>query len=984
MIGVWGDGRAALPMPDRDGDAGFEPVTALAARLLAVPRARVLLRGSAAWDGADPAERGLAERALEGDGVLVIADTAAEAAPSPKNVRFFAAAPLIACDGRRLGTLSVMDAQPRAELDADDARHLERLARILIDEIELRAAQGRLTAELASRRLAEARLTLANDITERALAAPNYKSALAACIERAAEHVDADIAFARALSPRSNKLQVEAGYVRPGEHELASLHKRLAAIPIEPERSAIANVIRNPRPLLVPDLSVLDRHRVPLLSEAHAHGLNSFVTIPCENAGSLVWLSFLFRRRPDDLAAIADTLTALASRVRDLLGRKHAEERIALLQSVVLHTGDAVVVSEASSVAGEPPRIVYVNPAFTRITALSAEEVRDKPPLVLTGPDTERGPLRRLAALLQRPRPRPFHLGMHLQRGDGSAFWAEIDVTPVAGGDGAIRHWIAVIRDRTEAKAAEEAQREGEVQLRRLADRQHAVLDALRREKEFSEFLIRGTAEGILVFDRDFRVTLWNPGIEAITGIAADAAAGHSAFEVLPFLAGGPGERAMRDALEGRESSFFDQRYAIAATGKHGFYEAYFSPLQSSARGVMGGIGFLREISERRRMEDELRQSQKMEAVGQLTGGIAHDFNNMLTVIAGNLELLEGKLEGEPRLLRLVTAASLAASRAEKLTQQLLTFSRRQQLRPQPVDLNQIVIGMDEMLHRTVGETIDIRTSLAADLLPALADPNQLETALLNLVLNARDAMPSGGRITLSTANVEADRAVADIAPGFYAMLAITDTGLGMSEHVLTHVFEPFFTTKEVGKGTGLGLAQVYGFINQSSGHVRIESKEGKGTVVRLYLPRAEATAGELGVETPRESAYSGSETVLVVEDDHGVRDFAASVLREKGYLVLEASNGEEALGVLDAHPEIELLFTDVVMPGRLNGADLARAARQERPALALLFTSGYTTRLLEKEWPADEVELLRKPYRSIDLAARVRAVLDRAEQRVE
>jgi signal transduction histidine kinase len=267
----------------------------------------------------------------------------------------------------------------------------------------------------------------------------------------------------------------------------------------------------------------------------------------------------------------------------------------------------------------------------------------------------------------------------------------------------------------------------------------------------------------------------------------------------------------------------------------------------SNGQAIVGGIGFLRETTERRRIEDALRQAQKMEAVGQLTGGIAHDFNNMLTVIAGNLELLESKLAHEPRLSRLVTSASLAASRAEKLTQQLLTFSRRQQLRPQPVDLNQIIVGMDDLLHRTVGETVEIHTSLAPNIWSAMADPNQLETALVNLVLNARDAIAAGGRITLETANVEIARGNAQIAPGAYAMLAIADTGSGMSEHVLAHVFEPFFTTKEVGKGTGLGLSTVLGIVKSHTGFLDVESEVGGGTTFRVYLPAHGMKPGNAG-----------------------------------------------------------------------------------------------------------------------------------------
>ncbi|HZT50808.1 MAG TPA: PAS domain-containing protein, partial [Stellaceae bacterium] len=710
------------------------------------------------------------------------------------------------------------------------------------------------------------------------------------------------------------------------------------------------------------------------------------------------------------------------------------------------------------------------------------------------GPRTDRQAVKTLNDAFARGQ--PIEAEMYLHRKGGSAFWAELEVIPVSDSNGWINHWIAIVRDRTERRQAEIAQRESEQALRRLAERQTAVLDALpahvalldadgylvsvsrswndfalslgiepnlagtsyfaflerscaaehaeavaqgvaavlagrqpqfstdyavdrrgrrrwyrlmlapmaseavsgavamhldvtssklaeealRREKDFSEFLVKSTTEGILVFDRHCRITLWNPGIEAITGMTAEQVLGRDAFQMLPFLAGTAGERAVRGALEGREESYLDERYTIPATGRGGFYEAYFSPLYSRGREVIGGIGFLRETTERRRIEDALRQSQKMEAVGQLTGGIAHDFNNMLTVIAGNLELLEGKLARDPRLLRLVNSAALAASRAEKLTQQLLTFSRRQTLRPQAVDFNQIIIGMDDLLHRTVGETIEVRTQLSPELWPAMADPNQLETALLNLVLNARDAMPGGGQVTLETTNAMIGRGHHEIAPGAYSVLSVSDTGHGMPEHVLAHVFEPFFTTKEVGKGTGLGLSQVYGFISQSSGYVRIDSREGQGTTVRLYLPRAEGAADAQDLAPIRERPYRGNETVLVVEDDHGVRDFAASVLRELGYHVLEASSGEAALDVIDSQPDIDLLFTDVVMPGQLTGADLARSARDRRPELRVLFTSGYTTRILEKEWPNGEVEFLRKPYRSIDLAERVRAILDGPE----
>ena len=965
-------------------------------------------------------------------------------------------------------------------------------------EAELHRARQALAEETAARHLAENRLSLANAVTQAALAAPDFKSAMAVCLRLVGEHIDADCAFARRLLPHSGRLEVEAHYLANASDDLAAIQDHFRRLPVTRDSSIVAETIFEQRPSVLPELGVVDGRRYPLVAFAREHGMSSLLSVPCENAGNLFALTFLFRHRQTNLITLAETVNGLSSRVRDLLARKESEERIALLQSVVLHTGDAVIISETSRRPGDPPRIVYVNPAFTALTGHTAGEALGQVPTLLRGPGTERAALERLRAAAERHEHVCVEMTVH--RKDASAFWAEIDLTPVADSDGWYGHLIAVVRDRSERRKAEQAQRESARTLRRLAERQRAMIDALpahvalldgegrivsvsrswteatrmttqaadpvgmsyyaflehncaaehlaavkqgvaavlagqqaqfstdypcdlrgrrrwyrlmlapmtsdaaagavtmhlgvtsrklaeealRREKDFSEFLIKSTTEGILVFDRSYRISLWNPGIEAITGVTPEQALGRDAFEVLPFLAGTSGEDAMRGVLAGKEASFFDQRYSVPATRRAGFYEAYFSPLMSRGRDVLGGIGFLRETTERRRIEDALRQSQKMEAVGQLTGGIAHDFNNMLTVIAGNLELLEGKLVGDPRLLRLVTSAALAASRAEKLTQQLLTFSRRQQLRPQSVDFNQIIIGMDDLLHRTVGERIEVRTVLSAELAPALADPNQLETALLNLVLNARDAMPSGGCLTLETANVEIGPGDAELAPGIYATLSISDSGRGMSEQVLAHVFEPFFTTKEVGKGTGLGLSQVYGFINQSAGRVRIDSRENEGTTVRLFLPRAETMPIAGGLAPMREQPYRGNETVLVVEDDHGVRDFAASVLRELGYRVLEASNGDLALEVLDRSRDIDLLFTDLVMPGQLNGADLARAARDRRPTLRVLFTSGYTTRLLEKEWPGEAVELLRKPYRSLDLAERVRTLLDRPDAAAE
>ena len=384
--------------------------------------------------------------------------------------------------------------------------------------------------------------------------------------------------------------------------------------------------------------------------------------------------------------------------------------------------------------------------------------------------------------------------------------------------------------------------------------------------------------------------------------------------------------------------------------------------------------------------QDQLRQAQKMEAVGQLTGGIAHDFNNLLQIVVGNLEMIQRSLpEDGGRLRRSADNAMTGAKRAATLTQRLLAFSRRQPLAPKPVDLNALVGGMSDMLARALGETIDLRTMLAPGLWPAEADPNQLENALLNLAVNARDAMAAGGTLTIETSNVHHDavyaRANAEVRAGDYVVIAVTDSGEGMDKATMARVFEPFFTTKEVGKGTGLGLAMVHGFVNQSGGHVKLYSEAGQGTTVRLYLPRLVAALVD---EEPGRGASVGgsvpSETILVVEDDEDVRASSVEILRDLGYRVLEAADGPSALAVLEG-PQgraVDLLFTDVVLPGGMTGADIARSAAVLYPGLAILFTTGYARNAIVHQGRLDDgVHLITKPFAYDDLAAKLRQVLD-------
>ena len=396
------------------------------------------------------------------------------------------------------------------------------------------------------------------------------------------------------------------------------------------------------------------------------------------------------------------------------------------------------------------------------------------------------------------------------------------------------------------------------------------------------------------------------------------------------------------------------------------------------------------ENAARLKAEESLRQAQKMEAIGQLTGGVAHDFNNLLTIVIGGLDMVKRRIPELPpapavaRITRGVDVAIEGARRAATLTSRLLAFSRQQALAPQVVDANKLISTTCDFLRRTLGETAELETVLAGGLWRTFADSNELENALLNLALNARDAMPKGGKLTIETANCYLDRAYVSglaepVEPGQYVMIAVADTGAGMDRETRERAFDPFFTTKEIGKGTGLGLSQVYGFVRQSGGHVKIYSEPGEGTTVKIYLRRhageEDSTADQAHVaDTP---SAIGAETVLVVEDDESLRRYTTEILTELGYDVIEASDGHDALRLLDRH-QVDLLFTDVVMPGGMNGRELADEAVRRKRGLKVLFTTGYTRNAIVHHGRLDPgVEMVAKPFTFAELSAKVRALLD-------
>jgi signal transduction histidine kinase/CheY-like chemotaxis protein len=407
-------------------------------------------------------------------------------------------------------------------------------------------------------------------------------------------------------------------------------------------------------------------------------------------------------------------------------------------------------------------------------------------------------------------------------------------------------------------------------------------------------------------------------------------------------------------------------------------------------RGELGGLMTLlngtAESLERQRiaideLNQKLGQSQKMEAMGQLTGGVAHDFNNLLTVILGNSEYLAEKLAANRELHKIADSIATAAERGSDLTRSLLAFARKQPLMPMDIDIGQKILGMEQLLRRTLGEHIECEFLLDRDLWQASVDPGQLASALLNLVLNARDAMPQGGKLVVEVRNSSLDESDVDVngeaRPGDYVMVAVTDTGSGMIAEVASRAFEPFFTTKEVGKGTGLGLSMVYGFAKQSGGSMQIHSEPGHGTVVKLFFPRITAPHRADPPRVDQIAVPAGAETILLVEDNDLVRTYVEKELKELGYRIIATRNGPEALAILRQPREIDLLFTDIVMPGGMFGPELAKQASRLRPELKVLFTSGYTEQPVQPLEGLDgEARILNKPYRRNDLALMLRTVL--------
>jgi PAS domain S-box-containing protein len=488
--------------------------------------------------------------------------------------------------------------------------------------------------------------------------------------------------------------------------------------------------------------------------------------------------------------------------------------------------------------------------------------------------------------------------------------------------------------------------------------------------------------EAMIVIDANGSVTSFSAAAAQLFGYRPEEVVGQNVKMLMPAPYRGEHDGYIGHYLRTGEARIIGYGRVVKGLTKDGaIFPMELAVGEARSDGQRIFTGFIRDLTSRQKMEEELRQSQKMEAIGQLTGGLAHDFNNLLTVITGNLEMLEMSLK-DSNQRELLKDAQDAAQDGAKLTGQLLAFGRRQPLNPKPTDLAPLISNFSELLRRTLGESIELHIRVTGSGNLCVVDAPQLQNALLNLAINARDAMQRGGKLTIDISRTRLDVDYAqmypDIRTGRYVLVAVTDTGSGMSEEVRQRAFEPFFTTKPTGAGTGLGLSMVYGFVKQSGGNIQIYSELGQGTSVRIFLPLAESvhTSEELAPGAGEMDAMPrGSETILVVEDDARVRRVTTARLRSLGYEVIEADNGAAAFALLAAHPKIAMIFTDVVMPGGMNGDELAEAALAAKPDLKVLFTSGYAEPAVARQGLGAGA-WLKKPYTAAELAEKVREIL--------
>lgn len=676
--------------------------------------------------------------------------------------------------------------------------------------------------------------------------------------------------------------------------------------------------------------------------------------------------------------------------LREELAKARSTEQ--QFRGLVESAPDAVVVVDQKA------RIVLVNQQTEMLFGYGRDELLGQTIEILLPDRLRERHLGHRNGYLGTPGVRPMGSGIDLtaRRKDGSEIPVEISLSPLQTESGMLVS--ASIRDITERHLAQQALRAAHDELEQRVRERTAELEranlalqaevverrqaesALRASEAKRRLITDNMPAGMAYIDANQIYVYHNQTFATWLGLPGDEIDGYSVRKVFGETIYAEIRDKIEAALSGKATRYEHEQ--VTAGGERRRWAVRYSPHFSPEGRVDGCLAMLTDVTEQRQAEQALHQAQKMEAVGQLTGGVAHDFNNLLTVVLGSLQILASELRDHPTAPELIEAASKAARRGAELNRTLLAFSRRQRLAPTAVAVRDLIEGMAGMLERTLGEHIQVMVHSRANLPAAMADPAQLETAVLNLAVNARDAMVSGGKLTIETAATYLDEHYAsleaDVRPGPYVLIAVSDTGTGMMPEVRRRAFEPFFTTKETGKGSGLGLAMVYGFVKQSGGHLKIYSEVGHGTTVKIYLPTCDATAeSATSAMAPRQAHPTGSETILVVEDEEDVRALVCRLLTGLGYRVLKAGDGKSALELLKREPAIALLFTDVVLPG-MNGPELARKALKLVRNIKVLYTSGYTGNAIQQlEALGSHVSLLSKPYRIEELACKVRGTLD-------
>ncbi|EIG62620.1 PAS domain S-box protein [Bradyrhizobium canariense] len=634
-------------------------------------------------------------------------------------------------------------------------------------------------------------------------------------------------------------------------------------------------------------------------------------------------------------------------RQQSALDRDYYGKRLALYGAVVESANDAIITKTLDGV------ITGWNKAAEHLFGYAAAEAIGQPIDIIVPEDRKaevRGILNRVGGnetIAQ-------HETVRIRK-DGRRVDVVLNVSPLKTASGEIIGASKIAHDITEEKQAREK---------------------LRREVEERERIFETSQDLILVTDGFGNFIQVSPSVKTILGLNPEDMIGHSATEFIHPDDLQKTRDEMRAARRGAVKRSFEARYY-----HYDGHEVTLNWMGTWSEPVKRHFFIGRDLTEKQAAEAQFRHVQKMDSIGQLTGGVAHDFNNVLTVITGTIGILADAVADRPELAAITKLIDDAAERGAQLTKHLLAFARKQPLQPREIDVNALTLEAAKLLHPTLGEQITIMPQLTEDAWPALIDPGQLSTAILNLALNARDAMPDGGTLVLETRNIFLDDGYAsmnpDVVAGNYVMIAVSDTGSGIPPELMDRVFDPFFTTKEVGKGTGLGLSMVFGFVKQSGGHIKIYSEEGHGTSVKIYLPRSSGVQETEFEALQNAPVTGGREKILIVEDDALVRQYVVTQIKSLGYTALEAANAAEALVIIDADKNIDLLFTDVIMPGNMNGRQLADEAARRRPDLKTLFTSGYTENAIVHHGRLDSgVLLLAKPYRKSELAKMLRTAL--------